>query len=84
MTAAGQVIPDYGDARRAAALLLHFAADDLAGMDAVIEEAAHVDRALELVAMVLDVVFKVAPDLRSEDTLSRLQNVALMMAGGEQ
>ncbi len=61
-----EVVPQAGDARRACALLLHYAENNTAGVTAVLQETAQTGRLVELILEVLHISVTLQPELRSE------------------
>lgn len=78
-----EVVPEAADARRACALLMHYAEGNAAGTCAVLLEAAHAERLVELLLQVLHVTLLAQPELRSERGLGWLQESVLLLAAQE-
>lgn len=68
------------DSRRATALVVHYGRSNSDGMTAVLDEAANVGRAMELVAAVLNLHSHVVPVLLSADGLACLTQMVYRMA----
>lgn len=77
------VLPDYGDARRAAVFLRHYCAGDPAGVCAVLAETAESQRWVELLLCFAQLAVVVQPVLVSEPGLAALQDIVLELAGAE-
>jgi len=61
-----QLVPDTGDARRAAVLTGHYLDGNPAGLVAILEEAHDAGRILELIVCLSHLVAAVAPGLRTD------------------
>lgn len=77
------IVPDAGDCRRAAALLMHYAQGDGPGVLAVLDETAHAGRPTELLLQLIHLVLVLMPALAEEPALGRLQEIVLMVAADE-
>jgi len=77
------VLPDYGDARRAAVFLRHYCAGDPAGVLAVLTETADTQQWIELLLCLAQLAVVVQPVLVSEPGLAALSDIILELAGAE-
>jgi hypothetical protein len=71
------------DLRRGTALLAHYATGDRAGIREIWREAAEADSWPGLAAAVIAAVFEAAPDLRSEQGVAWLRDLATAHAALE-
>lgn len=73
-----------GDCRRASALMLHHLDDDTDGVDAIVTEAAELDRFFPLLLAVLDQTLAIVPALDSEHGRKVLRRGTARLAHLEQ
>ncbi len=78
-----QLVPNMGDARRAAVFLRHYCAGDPAGVCAVLAETAESQRWVELLLCLAQLAVVVQPVLVSEPGLAALSDIILELAGAE-
>jgi hypothetical protein len=69
------------DCRRAAALVVHHARADIAGINYILQEAAEADRITPLFVAVLDLFQTLLPELRTETAISLLSTWVAKIAG---
>jgi len=77
------VLADYGDCRRAAAFLRHYAANDAPGVCAVLAETAESQRWVELLLSLAQLCVVLQPGLQSEPGLTALQDMIMALAEAE-
>jgi hypothetical protein len=75
--------PHAADCRRATALVVHYGAQNLEGVDAVLKEAVTVNRVMPLITSVLDLHESVVPLLLTQDGLACLTQMIYTLADDE-
>ncbi len=78
-----QLVPDSGDARRAAVLVAHYCQPDTDGLVAVLEEAHEAGRIAELIISLVHLVTTMTPGLRSDTGRAWLQAAIDTLAEAE-
>lgn len=71
------------DCRRAAALVTHHARGDLAGINAILQEAVEADRVSPLFLSVLALYEVIVPELRTEAAIALMSEWVVKIAGME-
>lgn len=71
------------DARRAAALIVHYGRGDVDGLNAVFEESRQAGRGVALIVSLLGLYEQLIPELRTELAQSFLSHHLMRLAGVE-